>query len=298
MEGGISRRTFLGAGASAALVPFGADGVAGAGPCDTVRELEAALDADRSHLEAIRDERDELSAAIDSLRATVAGGRDAARGPHPYDEAAREAARTVGVEARPGMVYLEMTDDVSVATASAWFVDEHLLLTNNHNVEDLTLSTDRHFWTIDGNRHEFDVVDRSAQGPDIALLRTDATAPKVLPTGSSEALSGGDELVQVGNPGGFGQWVLTLGEFLERDQAFGDLVTSVPGLQGVSGSPLLDMSGRVVGVTFAGRPKTDWQPGEAPEPVAPEVEVYPLAPDSNALHVPIEQALELMEEWT
>lgn len=298
MSGRISRRQLLGAGATAALVPFGVDAAAATGPCDTYREQRDALEGERDQLAQLETERDRLADAIDALQSTVAAGRDAARGDHPYDAATREAARAVGLEARPGMAFLEMTDDISVTTASAWFVDEHLLLTNNHNVSDLTPETNRTFWTIDGERHTFEVVGRSEQGADIALLRTDAVAPKVLPTGSSEALEPGDRLVQVGNPGGFGQWVLTLGELLEHRADWGDFVTTVPGLQGVSGSPVVDMAGEVVGVTYAGQPHTDWQPGDRPEPASTDVVTYPLVPDSDGLHVPIEAALELMEGWT
>ncbi|MDZ7700580.1 MAG: serine protease [Halobacteriales archaeon] len=298
MRGRISRRAFLGASAGAALAPVGADLAAATGACETYREERDALEAERDHLADLERERDRLDEAIASLQSTVAAGRDAARGDHPYDAAVREEARAVGLEARPGMAFLEMTDDISVTTASAWFVDEHLLLTNNHNVSDLTPETERTFWTIDGERHTFEVVGRSEQGADIALLRTDASAPKVLPTGSSTSVEPGDRLVQVGNPGGFGQWVLTLGELVEHRESWTDFVTTVPGLQGVSGSPVVDMGGQVVGVTYAGQPHSDWEPGQRPEPSSTDVVTYPLVPDSDGLHVPIEAALELMEEWT
>lgn len=298
MNRGLSRRAFLAATTGAALAPVGVDAVAANGACEDYAELRARVDAERDSLTQLEAERERLLTEIAAFRASIDAGRNRARGTHPYDEATREAARDVGLAARPGVVFLEMVDGYRNSEASAWFVDDHLLLTNNHNVEGLTPSSSRTFWTLDGERHEFEVVDRSETGPDIALLRTDTEAPAVLPTGSSAALSPGDRLVQVGNPGGFGKWVLALGGLVKQDESFGDLVTTVPGLTGVSGSPLLDMAGRVVGVTFGARSGSNWEPGQAPEPAPLEAVSYPLAPTSNALHVPIEDALELVEDWT
>lgn len=297
MERYISRRETLAAGAGTALAVVGVGPAAGAGACDDYRDLEDTVTRERRTLSERQAERDSLRADLASYQQTIREARDEARGPHPYDEATREAARAVGLEARSGMVFLEMIDGPGVTTASAWFVDEHLLLTNNHNVSDVTSSTSLHFWTIDGEKHSFEVVDRSEMGPDVALLRTESSAPKVLPTGSADSVSTGDLLVQVGNPGGFGKWVLTLGELKERS-THGDLVTSVPGLQGVSGSPLLDMDGKVVGMTYAGQPRMDWEPGQRPMPSPTDVEIYPMVPESDGLHVPIKDALDLLEDWT
>jgi len=91
--------------------------------------------------------------------------------------------------------------------------------------------------------------------------------------------------------------VLTMGALESRDD-FTGIITSVPGLSGVSGSPLIDMDGDVVGMTYAGQPRTDQTSGGRPEPGPTDLHVYPMVPDSQGLHVPIEDALALKEEWT
>lgn len=298
MRSSYSRRAFLGATAGTALVSLAASASAQSSPCDEYRTVQSELDQKQTELERAKQNRDTLAADIAGYRQTIAEGRDVARGAHPFSETEREQAQQVGEPARDGMVFLEMRDDRSVTTASAWFVEENLLLTNAHNVEDLTPSHSRTAWTLGGDRFEWDVVDTAeSKSPDIALLRTDYTAPTVLETGSSDDLSEGDKLVQIGNPGGFGKWILTLGEFKRLDGT-NSLVTTVPGLSGVSGSPLLDMDGTVVGVTYGGLPQSGYVPGTQPEPASTDLVLYPMVPDSQATHVPIEAALEKKEEWT
>lgn len=290
----LSRRRFLEAGVGATVLAATARPVAAEGACDDFDAISDELDSARAKLDGYTTERTEMLEEIAASQAMIEAGRDLARGPHRFDQATRDAALAVGLDARPGMVFLEMHDGHSVSTATAWYLDDHHLVTNRHNVEDVTSRTTLEFWTIDGTRHEFETVGIVPDGPDVALLRSDSPAPRSLEPGASTDLEPGTPLLQIGNPGGFGKWVLTLGEFLERD--YGDLITNVPGLQGVSGSPLLDLDGRVVGLTYGGKPKGG-SAGGRPLPADTTVHTMPFAPNSDSLHVPIESVLDNVEGW-
>lgn len=211
------------------------------------------------------------------------------------------AAEAVGMDVRESVVYLEE----SYAHATAWYVDDHHLVTNSHNVAEMASPT---AWTLDGDSSDVEVVESvPSMSPDLALLRTDVAGPP-LPLGSSESIEPGETVVQVGHPGNVGNWLLSVGRYVGAvhpvvdsfDDAvdYRELTTSVPGMEGNSGSPLVNMDGEVVGVTFGGEDQDLRTPGEAPEPADPVVRDWPLRSHTWSSHVAIEAVAELYEEWT
>ncbi|MFC4358713.1 trypsin-like peptidase domain-containing protein [Halobium salinum] len=218
-------------------------------------------------------------------------------GEAPDPDSLRGRARQEGLEARPGVVYLEIDRGGGrYGAGTGWVLDEGRIVTNGHVVG---AATDVTCYTLAGERLEVEVVGTS-QRPDVALLATDDPVPATLPTGSSDDLESDQPLVQVGHPGGVGYWVISLGR-LRRGRGFGfvggdQLVSTVPSAQGSSGSPLLNLDGEVVGLTYAGVPETTRRPGSAPEPSDPRVrESFEV--DTDSLHVPVETVLETVADW-
>ena len=96
--------------------------------------------------------------------------------------------------------------------------------------------------------------------PDIALLRiTPPSGITPVKIGSSAGLVQGQPLVVVGNPGGMGNWVATLGSYVQLRDAFDldgnpvrEFKATTPSMGGNSGSPVFDLEGNVVGVLWGG----------------------------------------------
>lgn len=249
---------------------------------ETLAERRAVEDRVAADLDAARSTRTALETRLVALQ----GGTDAGSS---FTPSVRDAALENGLAARASIAYLS----IDYGTATGWFVDDGLLLTNSHNVAEMN---DAHGWTLDGERFEFEVVNRvSDQDPDVALLRTDHDAPS-LPTGTTASLAPGDPLVQVGHPGGFGNWVITLGAV--RDSSGTSITSTVPGQSGSSGSPVLSLDGAVVGMTYAGSPIDERAFGATPTPAPDDVHYEPLAAREDSLHVPVEAAMDRLEAWT
>ncbi len=237
------------------------------------------------------------SAAANGSKATnVSGG--ATPTDSRFSAATRQQAQRVGLNARKAVVVLEAKEGGGIAQGTGWFLDDagHIV-TNRHVVSGAQQVT---AWTLDGTKLTADVVDVSgSSNVDIALLKTDGSVPATLPTGKSTSLSRGQPLVAVGNPGGVGYWVISLGSYMQRERLLGGgdtLVTSVPGRQGSSGSPVLTLDGKVVAVIYAGSPQTQRRAGQAPSPSNDRV-YESLHVRTNSLEVPIEAAMKKINGW-
>jgi S1-C subfamily serine protease len=131
------------------------------------------------------------------------------------------------------------------------------ILTNNHVIEDarkleVTLST--------GKKYSGKLVGADPD-TDLAVIKIDVPKEKltVLPMGSSSELKVGQKTIAIGNPFGLGQTLTTgvlssLGRTMRAQS--GALVEDI--LQtdasinpGNSGGPLIDSSGRMIGITTA-----------------------------------------------
>lgn len=266
----------------------------GAGTVGSIQSgTETETDCER--LAALESEYEELQASTRTLTAEIERIEDRLveeRARYPPD--VRESAREVGTSIREGVAFLDMDDGHGVGgEATGWFVEPDLVVTNRHNIEHVTPEWELRGWLPDGTGFEWDVLaEADPSGPDIAVLSADRSVDP-LPV-ASDPVATGDHLVQVGHPGGAGTWVISLGEVRS---VVGDAIeTDVPGLQGVSGSPVVNLDGEVVGVTFGA--DVDVPTSGPPEASPTEVHYELLAPEGEALHVPIDVVMELLEGWT
>ncbi len=127
------------------------------------------------------------------------------------------------------------------------------ILTNNHVVDDVENVKVRF---LDGRVLKADVVGTDPS-IDVALVRVRAEKPlPVLALGSSDAMKVGDWVVAFGNPFGFSHTV-TAGIVSAKGRVIGatsydDFIQTDAAINvGNSGGPLVDVSGRVVGINTA-----------------------------------------------
>lgn len=259
-------------------------------------ELEAEIDFLEEEL-AVRESSNvpeeslaELQLRIMELHAALAPGEE-------FDEAVRSKGQSSAMALRQSVVVLDTRTGPGGGDATAWYVDDDLLVTNAHNVQP---TPDRMGCvTYDGSFVDVELLGHDEnQDPDVALLRASEPGTPVT-TGDSIGLGRGDPLIHVGHPAGFGFWVNTIGRYERRvsDAESDVLYTTVPSLKGSSGSPIADLDGSVVGLLFAGSNRDDNRVGGVPQPAEPTARYDLLSPDTWTLIAPIEDVLDRIEEW-
>ena len=121
------------------------------------------------------------------------------------------------------------------------------ILTNNHVVSG---SSDIFVTLTDGKEHKARIVGMDAR-TDLALLKIEAKGLKPLPIGESRSLRKGQWVLAIGSPFGL-ESTVTAGIVSAINRETGDYLpfiqTDVAVNPGNSGGPLIDLSGRVVGV--------------------------------------------------
>jgi S1-C subfamily serine protease len=177
--------------------------------------------------------------------------------------------RTVGdiyERAGPGVVFIQARggesdspfgfgDQSGIATGSGFVVDdEGYIVTNAHVVEEAE--------EVGVRFEERDLVDAEVIGTDastdLALIKVDPddAALKPIPLGDSSKLNVGDPAIAIGNPFGYDRTVTTgivsaLQRQIEAPNGFSIdnvIQTDASINPGNSGGPLLDASGRVIGI--------------------------------------------------
>lgn len=261
-------------------------------------------------ISALESDRDQLEQQIDDLKftheselqeyETISLYRDQMES--GFSEETVSQATDIGLMARDAVVIIEQLDAGGQGTG--WFVEPDLILTNSHNVQSGE-EHDLQAKTIDGSEISLSIVDYVADEiPDVALVQTEGYEHDVtLSLGSEADLESEQPLVQNGHPGGIGYWVTSLGQFVSLEEygmeggTYNELVTLVPGIEGVSGSPLLNLDGEVVAMTYGGQPLLERDPNE-PAPVIPDrVFDSPIGHITSALHVGADVMSQLKEEW-
>ena len=173
--------------------------------------------------------------------------------PKPVPIEIMAKAELIGEQAKPSIVLI----DAAGSTGTGFFISKSgLILTNHHVVEGSSTVT---VWLVDGRSFEGRVLG-GVLNPDVAVVKIDDSGEFIpLAIGASDDLDMGEWLVTVGHPGEVGNWVTAVGDFIRPvisplidGTSIVDLVFTVPGVQGSSGSPLLNLEGRVVGLVHGG----------------------------------------------
>ena len=129
------------------------------------------------------------------------------------------------------------------------------IVTNNHVVEDMDEIT-VHF--LDGRELEAEVVGLDPK-TDIALLKVDSEGKELdtIALGDSDVVRAGDWVVAIGNPFGL-EHTVTAGIVSAKhrrdvtNQSYEDFIQTDAAINpGNSGGPLIDLSGRVIGINTA-----------------------------------------------
>jgi serine protease Do len=154
------------------------------------------------------------------------------------------------------------TEKKTVGGGSGFFVSsDGLIVTNRHVVEDKT--AEYTVFTNDGKKHVAQVIARDSV-LDIALLKIEGFGFTPLTLGDSNALNIGQSVIAIGNALGEFKNTVSVGVVsgLARSVTAGDgsgnselldhvIQTDAAINPGNSGGPLLDLSGRVIGVNVA-----------------------------------------------
>lgn len=153
---------------------------------------------------------------------------------------------------------------------------EGLVLTNSHVAKGMGPESVAYLY--DGRRVPARLVGRVEGGePDIAVVQIDATGLVPVEFADAAGLRPGEPLLLIGHPQGYGSWIVTGGKLLkvekvakrpypDRTAEYQELTADVPGAPGSSGSPFVDLSGRVVGILFGGGPQSAGTGEPRPEP--------------------------------
>ena len=184
-----------------------------------------------------------------------------------FSDAELDRARSLGKEVREAVAVIRGENGEG---GTAWFLDSGRLLTNSHVVGS---SEGFEAWSINGDKFEPELVGasdyRNSPYHDVAVLETDFSPSNRLPLGESDAVEKEQPVVQIGHPFGIGNWVVSIGRYVESGHGE-TLLTSVPSLSGNSGGPLLTLDGSVVGITTGSVPRKQLDSTQ-PEPVDLEV---------------------------
>ncbi|UGQ09483.1 trypsin-like peptidase domain-containing protein [Yinghuangia sp. ASG 101] len=181
----------------------------------------------------------------------------------PRDSVAGLAATTL-----PGVVYIHASKAGQQATGTGFVLDGNGdILTNNHVVADAADGGSIRVVFNGGEQVEAQVVGRDT-GYDLAVIRVRNVKGLVpLPLGDSDAAQVGDPVIAIGAPYNL-EGTVTSGIISAKDRAVsaggsGEDVSYISALQtdapinpGNSGGPLIDASGRVIGVNSAIRSAT------------------------------------------
>jgi serine protease Do len=154
------------------------------------------------------------------------------------------------------------TEKKDIGGGSGFFVSgDGLIVTNKHVVEDSTAFYS--VFTNDGKKHEAKVI---AKDPvlDIALIKIEGTGYPTLSLGDSDSVLVGQSVIAIGNAlGEFRNTVsvgvvsglsrsITAGVSLGKSELLDNVIQTDAAINpGNSGGPLLDLSGKVVGVNVA-----------------------------------------------
>jgi S1-C subfamily serine protease len=105
--------------------------------------------------------------------------------------------------------------------------------------------------------------------PDVGILKVDAPDLTPVTFGDSSSARSGQTVMLAGHPGGYGNWLVTGGTLIgtvKTAAGWSQLHADLPGAPGVSGGPLFDVRGGVIGLVTGAGLRGDPPPSFAPNP--------------------------------
>ncbi len=174
------------------------------------------------------------------------------RAEEPADSARADKASSVeelAKKARPSIVVIHVggRDGRQEGLGTGFVVSADGLIATNHHVlgEGRPLRVE----TAEGKSHEVKAIHATDRKLDLAILRIDAAGLKPLELGDSTTLKEGQAVMAVGNPHGLRASVVSgVVSALRTIEDRPMIQVAIPIEPGNSGSPLLDMQGRVHGI--------------------------------------------------
>ncbi len=154
----------------------------------------------------------------------------------------------------PGqMTFFGQTGDATVSGSGVFISDKGYILTNNHVVEG---TKEVHIILADGTQEKAVLVGTDIYS-DLAVLKTDATAPAVATLGNSDLLNPGESVIAIGSPLGNFKNTVTVGVVSATGRSIDtgngyqieDLIQTDAAINhGNSGGPLMNLAGEVIGI--------------------------------------------------
>lgn len=234
-----------------------------------------------------QEQLDRVETEVERVRQQRSGPDLVSEGEPEFDDETRERLRETALEARRSVLHLEY----GRGSGTGWVLDADAgyVVTNAHVAQ---LGDTFTIETFEGETGEAETVDyESDLDPDVGLLRTDLSGLEVLPTGSSDDLSGGDPLLTIGHPSRTGKWIISAGRYDQHLERIDWLLSTVPSSQGNSGGPLLTADGTVVGLVSGTTAPED-------SPHTRSDEVFTRLPQvGKTTAAPIETVLDRVDEW-
>ncbi len=260
---GPSRRSFLAAGTVAVGAALaGCSGRSNDADADArIRELE-------SELAAVHEENAKLSERVAELERELAAYRRRLDSLNlwGFEEETMSRLQELAHGWTDSVVAIDaITDDGLWGVGTGWVYEEGVVASNAHVVEPRRLPEDHSItryvvWDSAGNRVDGKLLGYTygrdeifERNEDIGFLEVpeSITEGRLMEYGASRELSAEEPLVQIGHPYSLEFWTPSVGPFLGHREPF--FASNVPGQPGVSGSPVLDLDGDVVGMTWGGQ---------------------------------------------
>jgi len=157
------------------------------------------------------------------------------------------STETAALAERLNRLLVTVRSEAGGGSGTAWTTDG-LIVTNHHVAPDETATVILH----DGSEHDARVVGRDPSR-DLALLRVDANLTEIAEPGDSRGVRTGQLVFAIGNPWGqrgtlTSGIVLATGPIPDNPAPNGVIRADVRLAPGNSGGPLVDASGKVIGI--------------------------------------------------